>query len=358
MRRYYSGITIFKLAGSLLVLLFHVMLARYTALVPNQQLQFVLFSLRIIVPCFYVVAGFLAYKGWTNAKNPRLYVRKYLTRILMMYGFFCLIFIVEIILPDLLNKGLSITNLYLQARILFMTVILNGPFIQLWFIPPLVFSIMASYWLYEKRYLRLAVILAILGFLTSQVMAGTLRTVWESVVGNASILDPKLANYLDLFITNYFGQGFTFVLAGVILARYEDKFLLIKIWPLLISSIILTAFEILFLLHYDIWNFEYKLAFSILPNTILAFYGILHLKIQAVQSYHKFINLFSIVTFCGHILFMELNLFVLNWNTASMNVFQDFIYLGLTFIECLAVTLLLTFREKRFAAKQERSLSA
>jgi hypothetical protein len=358
MRRYYSGITIFKLTGSLMVLLAHVMLIRYIAFVPDQQLQFILFMLRVIVPCFYVIAGFLAYKGWINARNPRLYVQRYLSRILIIYGVFCLAYIAKVILPALINNGFSNNNLYLQAKILIMTVILNGPYIQLWFIPPLVFSIMVSYWFYEKQYLRLAAILAVIGFLTTQILSGTLKVVWESAVGRTSFLNPTLAHYLNLFITSYLGQGFTFVMAGIILARYEEKFLRIKIGSLLIPSVILTTLESLFLLHYAKWTFDYKLAFSVLPNSIFVFYGILKIKSQAIQVYHRIINLFSIVTFFGHILFMELNLLMLKWDTATMNGFQDIIFLFLTFFECLAVTLLLIYRGKYFTAKQESSLSS
>ncbi|MBP1991770.1 acyltransferase family protein [Paenibacillus eucommiae] len=358
MRRYYSGITIFKLAGSLLVLLAHVMYFRYVEFMPNQQMQFVLLILRVIVPCFYVVAGFLAYKGWVHAANSRQYVRKYLLRIVWMYGFFCLIFIAEFIVPELISKGLSLPNLFLQAKILFMTVFLNGPFVQLWFIPPLIFSILVCYWFYEKKYVRLAVILGLLGFVVSQFVSGTLMTALAPAVGSTPITNPTYLHYLDLFVTRYFGYGFTFVLAGVILAKYEDKFVQSKIWPLLIPSVVLTLVETLLLLRFAQWSLEYKLAFSILPNTILLFYGVLHIKSQAIQSYHKVINLFSIVTFCGHVLFMKLNLLLLNWDTATMTISQDFVFLFLTFFECLAVTYLFTFRAKYFAAKQARNLSS
>jgi hypothetical protein len=358
MRRYYPGITIFKLVGSLLVLLDHGLFYIYIVEMPNQQMRFVINIFSVIVPCFYVIAGFLAYKGWSNAKSPRLYVRKYLTWILVVYGFFCLMFIVEYILPELINKGLTFNNLFFQAKILLMTIILNGPYMQFWFIPPLIFGILVSYWFYEKGLPRLAFIVALLGFLISQFTSGTLRGIFDLITGRITFLIPRYVEYFATFIKGYFGNGFIFVLVGVILAKHEERFFQLKVWTILIPAIILTNLETIFLFRFVEWSIEYALAFSVLPNTILLFYCVLHIKSQAVQIFHKAINLFSIITYFCHILFIKMNLFILNWNLSSMNKFQLFIYLFLTLVECVALTYLLTYREKRNATKKERYLSS
>jgi hypothetical protein len=358
MRRYYPGITIFKLAGSVLVLLDHGLFYFYIVEMPNQQMRFVINILSVIVPCFYMIAGFLAYKGWSNAKSSRLYVRKYLTWILVVYGFFCLMFIVENILPELINKGLTFNNLFFQAKILLMTIILNGPYMQFWFIPPLIFGILVSYWFYEKGLLRLGVILALGGFLLSQFTSGTLRGVFDLLISGLTFLNPRYVEYIATFIKGYLGNGFIFVLVGVILAKYEERFFQIKVRTILIPAIILTSLETVFLFRFVEWSLEYALVFCVLPNTILLFYGVLHIKSQVVQAFHKVINLFSIIIYFCHILFMKLNLFILNWSPTSMNNFQFFIYLFLTLVECAALTYLLTYREKRNASKKEKYLSS
>lgn len=357
MRRYFPGITIFKLVGSLLVLLDHGLFYLYIVDIPNQQMRFVINMFWVVVPCFYVIAGFLAYKGWSNAKSSRLYVQKYLTWILVVYGFFCLMFIVEYILPELINKGLTFNNLFFQAKILLMTMILNGPYLQFWFIPPLIFGILVSYWFYEKGLLRLGLILALLGFLISQFTSGTLRGVFDFVTGGFTFLNPRYVEYIATFIKGYLGNGFIFVLVGVVLAKYEERFFQIKVWKILIPAIILTGLETFFLFRFVKWSLEYALAFSVLPNTLLLFYGVLQIKSQAVQAFHKVINLFSIITYFCHILFMKLNLFILSWNLSSMSNIQFFIYLFLTLVECVALTYLLTYKEKRNVAKKERYLS-
>lgn len=77
------------------------------------------------MPCFYVIAGFLAYKGWSHAASSRLYMQKYLTRLFIIYCFFCCIFAAESIVPKLINGGLTAGNLIVHTffgHILFMRI--------------------------------------------------------------------------------------------------------------------------------------------------------------------------------------------------------------------------------------------
>jgi hypothetical protein len=359
MRRYYPGITIFKLGGSLLVLLSHGLIGYEIVAMPNQQLRSVINILNIIVPCFYIIAGFLAYKGWTNAKNSRLYIQKYLTWIILVYGFFCLIFIWNEVLPEVVEKGLSISNLVLQANISLRMIVLDGPFVQFWFIPPLVFGIIASYWFYRKGNFRLGVILVLLGFLLSQLISGTLRGVFDSITNDFTFLPIRYLDYLRLFMTRYFGYGLTFVFAGVMLARYEDKFLELKVWRILLPAVLVSLFESSFLLVFLKWRLGYSLTFSVLLNTILLFYGVLHIKNKAVRTYHKVINLFSMVTFFGHSLFFKINIFLLQWNPLKINNTYNLVNLFITLVECVAVTFIfVAIRDVSASKKKERDLAS
>ncbi|MEV5026500.1 acyltransferase family protein [Paenibacillus sp. LPE1-1-1.1] len=356
MRKYYPGITIFKLAGSLLVLVAHLMLIKYMALMPGQAvIQFTSLATRVVVPCFYVVSGFLAYKSWSHAADPRLYMQKYFKRIAIIYCFFCVIFIAQSIVPKLISEGLSAGNLVLQAKILFMAIVLNGPFIQFWFIPPLVFGLITAYWLFQKQYVRLAVILALTGFMGIQFVSGSLKTVLGVTANSFPPIDPAYLDYLNLFATRYIGFGFTFVTAGVLLAKFEDKLMQIKVKPILIFSVILTFAETLLLLLFSEWTTEYKLTFSVLPNTLLIFYGILRIRSEAVHKYNKVISLFSMVTFFGHILFMVANLWLLGWRIERMNTGQDLTLLLLTLLECVAATAFLRMFANTLSARKTRS---
>ncbi|MDR6878651.1 acyltransferase family protein [Bacillus sp. 3255] len=341
MRRYYPGITIFKLVGCLLVLFAHLMLNKYIGDASNQQLRFLFLPLGIIVPCFYVVAGFLAYQGWSNAREPRQYVRRNLWRILIfLYLPFCLLFIVEHNIPELVRGGMNLGNLLLQAKIVIAAVVMNGPSVQLWFIPPLLFSMLICYWFFEKRLLYIGVIMALIGFLWSLLISGSLRSLsflhMEGYSPNNEIM-----TYTKLISYRYLGLGFTFFLTGMLVAKYEEKFYRARVWPLIIGALTISTLELLYLLFFNQWSTEYKITFSLIPNTILLFYGLIHMKGQVIQTYHRFINLFSMVTFVGHILLMRLNLFVLNWDATDLNGAQDLLFLVLTFVECLVSTIII-----------------
>ncbi|MDG0791796.1 hypothetical protein OMP38_13695 [Cohnella ginsengisoli] len=96
--------------------------------VPEQQYQFALLALRVIVPCFYVVSGFLVYQGWSHAAAPGAYVRKYVTRIAIIYAFFCLLFMIRFTFPALQTGGLGLSNLFLQTKILVYAVFFERSF--------------------------------------------------------------------------------------------------------------------------------------------------------------------------------------------------------------------------------------
>ncbi|NQX66769.1 acyltransferase family protein [Paenibacillus alba] len=348
MRRYYPGITIFKLVGCLLVLFSHLMFNRYMGTIANPQLRFLALPLGAIVPCFYAVAGFLAYKGWTNASDSRTYMRRNILRILYMYIPFCLLFMGQYIIPELIHGGLNMGNLILQAKILSAAVVLNGPSVQLWFIPPLLFSMFVCYWLIKRSGMRAALILGILGFLLSLLLTGSLRAVLGTSL-NELLSGIPMLDYFKLFIYRYLGLGFPFVLTGIVIAKYEEKFFRARVWPMIMMAAIISTLELIYLLQFTAWSAEYKITIGIIPNTVLLFYWILHVKSQAIQKYHKFINLFSVVTFCGHILLMQLNLFLLNWDVAVLSGQQNVVYVMLTFMECLLVSLLLYKWSSAFA---------
>ncbi|MGO4549324.1 acyltransferase family protein [Paenibacillus sp. 2TAB23] len=359
MRKFYPGITLFKLAGSLLVLVAHLMLIRYMALLPGQAIiQFTSLATRIVVPCFYVVAGFLAYKSWTHADSPRSYMLKYFKRIGIIYALFCCLFIAGSIFPKLVSDGLGTGNLMIQAKVLFMAIFLNGPFIQFWFIPPLVFGLLAAFVLFQKQYFRLAAGLALLGFVSMQFVSGSLKTVLGITAESYSSIDPIYIGYLYLFVTRYIGFGLTFVIIGALIAKYEEGFLKLNMKRMVTFAIVLTIVETALLLIFSEWTTDYKLAFSMLPNTLIIFYGLLRIQSKTVHQYNKAISLFSMVVFFGHILFMQVNMKLFGWSVDGMGMLQDFMLLLLTFGECVAITACLRGAARLGAARQADKVSA
>ncbi|WJH36951.1 hypothetical protein N6H14_15435 [Paenibacillus sp. CC-CFT747] len=199
--------------------------------------------------------------------------------------------------------------------------------------------------------LRLAGPLALGSFLVIQLLGGSFRPQGGLVPVLLPFLNADQAGYLELGLTRYAGFGFPFVMAGVLLARYEQAFLHVRLRPYLLPLIGLNAVEAWFLMRYAEWSPDYRLALSLLPNTVLLFYGILKVRSQTVRRYHGWINRFAVVTFCAHIPLMALNLYVLNWKVESMSGWQDLAYLALTLAECLLVTYLAGRRWRRQAGK-------
>lgn len=357
MRTFYPGITMFKLAGAILVLVAHALLIpSMTAMELPPLASFLMLESRVIVPCFYLVSGFLLYKGWTHADNPAAYLRRYILRIAAVYAVFCLIFAFEFIVPALASGGWGLSNLILQSKIMVMAVFVNGPLIQLWFIPPLLFGACASYWLLKRLSLRVMVILIVSAYIVIQFFSGSLLGILgfgggidDSGVGAGAVAGEAMdsaadtpVDYALLWATRYIGFGLTFVTMGALIAKYEERFLGLNIRKALLVAAALTIVETALLASFAPWSDAYKLTISMLLNTALMFYGVLRIRSAAIVVHHRLLNLFSIVAFVGHIPFMRINAWLLGWGgTLELTLWQQALQTLLTFVECAALTMLL-----------------
>jgi hypothetical protein len=355
MRSYYPGITLFKLMGCLLVVAAHVMLLRYLELLPGQAfVQFSSLTMRIIVPCFYVISGFLAFRGWNRAASARSYIKRYTLRIGMIYLFFFAFFIMEHIIPAFVSGGLGWGNLLLQAKIIAVALFLNGPFVQFWFIPPLLFGVWAAWLLLRSSRTSFSIALLLFAFTIIQFISGTFKE-WSFIPQEGYIYEA----YLIPFLTRYIGFGFVFVLAGALAAKHAERFMQIRAKRWLGWTLLLMAGEIMLLFKLSHWTTDYKLTFSVLPGTLLLFYGILRINSGVVERYHREISLFSMVTFFGHIGFMRINLILLGWSSDTNHVWQDIAWLLLTLGQCAAVAfVIIRFADSRVFAKAHKKIAS
>ncbi|RIX49375.1 acyltransferase [Paenibacillus nanensis] len=338
MRKFYPGITIFKFAGAIMVLLGHALLISLLEETGSETMSFVALLTRVIVPCFYVIAGFLAYKGWSHAARSETYLKRYLIRIAVMYSFFCLLFTLQHNVSALLRDGFHAGNLWLQAKIWFMAVFVNGPYYHLWFIPPLLFGVAASYWLIKNLPARSIVWICLAGFVLCQFTSGSLRFLFGGMMDGFLGISLEQWNYLDLVLTQYIGFGLTFVAAGAVIAKYEERFLRLRARRAVMPLCVLIVIELAMLLTTSDWTNEYKLAFTLLPLTILLFYGVLRMRSRFATVYHRQLSLFSIVTYLSHALFMQANDWVFGWKTGDMLV-SEYVARGvLTIAECILLT--------------------
>ncbi|MDQ6419982.1 acyltransferase [Paenibacillus sp. LHD-117] len=348
MRQFYPGITLFKLAGALFVLVAHALLIPSMAGMELSPLaSFLMLAGRIVVPCFYVVSGFLLYKGWSHSANPVAYVKRYIVRIAAFYAVFCLLFAFEFIVPALARGGIGISNLFLQAKIMFMAVFVNGPMIQLWFIPPLLFGAAAAYWMLNKLPVRKVLILTASAYVVIQLLSGSFLGM------TAALPDTAPLHYMELGLTRYLGFGLTFVVMGALIAKYEERFLRLRIRRAIVLSIAFTITETVLLVSFADWTDAYKLTFGMIPNTALLFYGVLRVRSSTMTAHHRFIHLFSIVAFVGHIPFMRLNGLILGWGSSELDLWQQVLQTALTIAQCAALSVFIHRKRSAVTASSE-----
>lgn len=332
MRKYYPGITLFKVVGSLLVLMGHVHIPQLFTVygrVPGLQQ-----AAAAVVPCFYTVAGFLAYKGWTSAARPQTYIRHYLGWLVAAYAALSA-------LALLLGNGSRAVygagawhNAVLPLAKIYLV---TGPYGVLWFIPPLVAGVAFCYYFQRRGWLAWAVGLALVGFLAAQLLAGTLRVVLEAVGSNPALYHWRYSDLLKLAVTNYLGLGLPFVLLGVLLAHREAAFIRLPGWQVAGVALGGLGAELLLLAPlapptYD-W-FSYPLIVSMVPLGAWLFYGLLHMRGARVQRYHAVLNRFSALLYFLHMLLLPFSLAIIGFGL------DDIIYQRLTTGQIAAVMVL------------------
>lgn len=279
------------------------------------------------------------YKGWTNAADPNLYVKRYLTRIIWLYGGFCLLFALQFIVPAFVKEGLTLGNMVLQIKIMVMAVFINGPYVHLWFVPPLLFGITFAYWLLRSNRTRLAAAIGITGFIACQFSSGSLRFLFEGAMNGFMGISLTQWDYVDQGLTQYFGFGVTFVVAGALIAKTETAFLKLPFRRLLLLLTALVMAELALLMSTSQWTTEYKLTLTLLPLTLLLFHGVLRIKSKHAIAHH-------------------LNAWLLGWNQVEMGMSQWIAQSLLTLLECLLFSYLIgwSLRKRRSKAEQRSIL--
>ncbi|MDO7887212.1 acyltransferase family protein [Hymenobacter cheonanensis] len=341
MRKYYSGITVFKLVGSLTVLLAHIKLpSAYLAL--TYRVAGLAQMMAVVVPCFYMVSGFLAYQGWTRAASPGTYIRRYLLWISAVYALFCGYYLATTTLPALIGNYQAHVALGGPVRLLFDVFFLQGPAYSLWFVPPLLAGIGTTYFFERRGWFRAVCLLALAGFGFAQLTYGPLRVLAERLgqpvpwcTGRHALLVAKLS-------ANYLGIGFPAVVAGAWVARHETVFLGMRARWLALGAAGLLVAETWFLWWATGGHYSYTLVFSMAPISLLLFLGVLRLEAPGIRAYHTLINRFSMVVFFAHVLLIRANYLVLNCPALGLAPGQELACVVLTLLESVALTLLLT----------------
>ena len=349
MRKYYPGITLFKLIGCLLVLFGHVRLPTvYLQL--SEHIAGLKQAMAFTVPCFYMISGFLAYKGWTGAANPRRYIGRYVGWIGGFYLLMCVVALVTGTGTPLGAWVWPVRNMVLPLAKLYLVI---GPYASMWFIPPLVFGVLVCYYCQRAGRLAWAIWMAVAGFVLAQLLDGALRQVLHNWHLDAFMYHTRYgyAELLTLAVSNYFGIGFPFVLAGVLVARHEERFCSLPGRRLAAVALASLAIEYMLLRWLSAGgSYRFGLVMSMVPVELWLFYGVLHIQSVSIRKHHAFINRFSIILYFLHMPLLYLNaqwlgqsteFLYFNWSKQTMTVGQSVLHLLLAVAEAVLLTLAL-----------------
>jgi len=309
MRKYYPGITLFKLAGALLVLMGHITIP--TLYFQYGQVPGLQQAVAAIVPCFYMISGFLAYKGWMGTARPQGYIRRYLGGLAALYATLCGL---ALLLGNGTQAVYSAGAWHNAVLPLLRVYLVVGPYTSLWFVPPLLVGVAFCYYCQQRGRLRWAIGLAVVGFVAAQLLGGTWRVALEATAGNVGLYHWKYSELLKLAVVNYLGLAVPFILAGVLVARHEAAFVALPAWRLAVLALGSTGLEFLLLGRLVQGPYTYlthPLILSILPVGVWLFYGVLHISSNGIRRYHAAINRFSALLYFSHQLLLPLSLSVL-----------------------------------------------
>lgn len=333
MRSYYPGITVFKVAGALAVVLAHAVLINH---VPMELVGLLFF----VVPLFYLISGFLVGRAWSRVTDPDAYTKKYLLRIGAVYVVFAMAYTGAEIASLILTTGFSADGLpHLVNRVVYDLVM--GPAPYLWFIAPLLFGVALTYWLMKRSLVRKAGPVIAAGFIISVVLGGTLRTALLAVPGFASFASRKWVQYATPALVQYVGYGVTFVMMGFVIQRYPGAFSWLKGGPLIFAGVVLLGVETVLLSMGPGWDrFDRPLCFSVIPLALVMFRLLLRWEQEGTPSSHKFWNLFAGLTYFLHMPLLQIQRYVFGLPAVARNPAQDVPVFLLVVVECFLISLL------------------
>jgi hypothetical protein len=352
MRKYYPGLTLFKFIGAVMVMLTHIKAFPLNDVLDRYIPGFTTLC-AIVVPGFYVMAGFLACKGWRHAAQPRLYIRRYVLWVGRVYALFCLLLFFTDPLSVVRSGSFAHRSLKYYVEPFFVL----GPFPQLWFILPMLVAVMLSYWA-ERRH-RLAVLgaLTLLGYLVASVILGPLQVLTKQVLGNLPLYQHKHWGLIQALLNNYLTAALPFVVAGVCIAKWEDIFLRLNKWRLVVLTLLWSATELVLLQFLYPKGYPFRMLFAHLPLTLLLFYGLLKVNSTWVQAYHNYLRRLSLFLFFTHWPIILFNAWLLGTPMALASPGQTALCIGLTFSQILLLERLFVWLQRKHKSNRAIALN-
>lgn len=274
---YYPGLDVLKILLAIIVVLRH---CGQSFFIHGSIYKIVVTNIisPVAVPTFFIISSFLFFNKHVEGNN----LKKYLLRLLLLYGVWTLVYLPLIIidLPKTFNGGIQ----FLQR------VVFDGSYFHLWYLPSLMFAILLTYilskWMCNKALLTLSLLLFVLG------------TFVETYNFISPLLNWEL--YKTIFITTRNGLffGFVFVVLGKIISE-KVLFQKVRYDVLIIISVCLVAAEGVFLSVLKEKNLI-NMNFSSLFLSIFLVLIFKELNVKANKTTLRTIRNMSTIIFCLH----------------------------------------------------------
>ena len=257
----YNSIDIVKFIAALLVIMIHIPLVD-----DSHNIIFYYFKLftshsisRIAVPFFFICSGFFLYKKTVNVFSLKP-SKKYLKRILFLYLFWSLIYLISDI-KELINDPASLLT-HIQKFILVTDTR------YLWYLHGLIIAVvLTSLLLYLKvkprKILFISSLFYIVGLLGSSYYGILFKNIEEFIL---------IKWYYNVFESTRNGLffGFFFVSLGMNIAYKDINLSKNKTTIFLVISLILLLFETFMISYFEISNM-YDIQIFLIPTTLFMF---------------------------------------------------------------------------------------
>lgn len=305
----------------------------------------------VVVSGFYVLAGFLACKGWMQAAQPSQYIRRYVLWLGRIYGLFCLLQF----FTDPLSAVRTGSFAHRSLQYYFEPFLIIGPYRPLWFIPPMILAVILGYWAERRRWLATLGAFTLIGFLLAACVIGPLQVVARQIMGDLSVYHYKHWKLLEILIFNYLGYGLPYIFAGICIAKQEKLFVSLNKWHLTVPTLLWSAIELTLLRSLYPQGYSGLMLFAHLPLTILLFYGLLSIHNTWVQPYHSYLRRLSIFLFLVHWPLIHFNAWLLGNPLALLSPGRTALCIGLTFSQILLLERLFVWLQQK--RKQNRAVA-
>ncbi|MEG0239888.1 acyltransferase [Anaerorhabdus sp.] len=290
MKKNYNAIDLMKFISAFLVIIVHT----YPFYTSIPTLGFITSNIvgRVVIPFFFVAAGYFFQKG--NPTPERF--KKYTIKLVRLYLVWSVLYIPLGI--HLLNGFMEMTPV-LWAAGSFLALVNFGTYFHLWYMAALIFAICFCYFYLKKFSMKSLLIVGLILFIF-----GCLET-YYGIIPNGAFLDA-FNIYLMIFFTTRNGLffGILFVSMGMFIAKINLAEKIKHAWVYAIFFFIALCIEAFSIKSFG-WAIDYNFYFMVVPFSFFWFITLLNTNIKWKVDFAA-MREYSVIIYFSHGIFLEL----------------------------------------------------